>query len=84
VPTKVSPSPMLCAPAQTSYRAPWDGLGASINLTFFRQPDTIGNVAVFYAIGRFEARREFQGRSSRLFADEIYSWTALVGATYAF
>jgi hypothetical protein len=31
-----------------------------------------------------ESRREYQGRSSRLFADEIYSWTALVGATYAF
>ena len=28
-----------------------------------------------------ESRGEFQGVSSRLFADEIYSWTALVGAT---
>jgi TonB-dependent receptor len=136
--------------------APWDGLGASINLTFvdsevkvfgresddltfFKQPDTIGNVALYYSFGRFEARlaatyrdayleaiggdttedvyfgdhtqldfklsfeasdslsifgevqnindetrREYQGRSSRMFADEIYSWTALVGATYAF
>ena len=136
--------------------APWDGLGASANLTFvdsevkvfgresdnltfFRQPDTIANVALYYAIGRFEARLaasyrdaylqgiggdksedvyfadhtqldlkltfdatdnlslfgevqnindesrgEYQGRSSRLFADEIYSWTALFGATYAF
>jgi len=136
--------------------APWDGLGASINLTFvdsdvtvfgregddlsfFRQPDTIGNAAVYYSIGRFEARiaatyrssylegiggdktedvyfgdhtqlafklsfeasdnlslfgevqninsetrREYQGVSSRLFADEVYSWTALAGATYAF
>ena len=136
--------------------APWDGLGASANLTFvdsevkvfgresdnlpfFRQPDMIGNLALYYTIGRFEARlaanyrdaylqgiggdksedvyfgdhtqldlkltfdatdnlsifgevqnindesrREYQGRSSRLFADEIYSWTALVGATYAF
>lgn len=136
--------------------APWDGFGASINLTFvdsevkvfgresdnltfFRQPDTIGNVALYYTAGRFEARlaatyrdaylegiggeksedvyfddhtqvafkltfdatdrlsifgevqnindesrREYQGRSSRLFADEIYSWTALVGATVAF
>src|SRR5690606_39253393 len=52
---------------------PFDGLGASVNLTFvdsevtvfgreddelpfFRQPDKIGNVAVFYAIGPFEAR----------------------------
>ena len=136
--------------------APWDGLGASVNLTFvdsevtvfgresddltfFRQPDTIANAALYYSFGRFEARlaatyrdaylegiggdknedvyfgdhtqmdfklsfeasdnlsifgevqnindesrREYQGRSSRLFADEIYSWTALVGATYAF
>jgi TonB-dependent receptor len=111
----------------------------SDDLTFFRQPDTIANVALYYAIGRFEARlaatyrdaylegigddvtedvyfgehtqvdlkltfdasdnlsifgemqnindesrREYQGISSRLFADEIYSWTALVGATYAF
>lgn len=136
--------------------APWDGLGASFNLTFvdsdvtvfgregddlpfFRQPDTIGNAAVYYSFGRFEARiaatyrdsylegiggdksedvyfgehtqlafklsfdasdnlsifgevqnindetrREYQGVSSRLFADEVYSWTALVGATYAF
>ena len=135
---------------------PWNGLGASANLTFvdsevevfgresddltfFRQPDTIGNVALFYTTGRFEARlaasyrdsylegiggevsedvyfsdhtqvdlkltfnatdnlsifgevqntndesrREYQGRTSRLFADEIYSWTALVGATFAF
>jgi TonB-dependent receptor len=136
--------------------APWDGFGASANLTFvdsevkvfgresddlpfFRQPDTIGNLALYYTIGRFEARlaanyrdaylqgiggdqtedvyfgehtqldlkltfdatenlsifgevqnindesrREYQGRPSRLFADEIYSWTALAGATYAF
>ena len=136
--------------------APWDGFGASANLTFvdsevtvfgreaddltfFRQPDTIGNVALYYTTGRFEtrlaasyrdsylegiggessedvyfsdhtqvdlkvtfdatdslsifgevqnindeSRREYQGRSSRLFADELYSWTALVGATYAF
>jgi TonB-dependent receptor len=136
--------------------APWDGLGASVNLTFvdsevkvfgresdnltfFKQPDTIGNVALYFSFGRFEARlaatyrdayleaiggdttedvyfgdhtqldfklsfeasdnlsifgevqnindetrREYQGRSSRMFADEIYSWTALVGATYAF
>jgi TonB-dependent receptor len=111
----------------------------SDDLTFFKQPDTIGNVALYYTTGRFEARiaasyrsdyleaiggdktedvyfgdhtqidlklsfdatdnlsifgevqnindetrREYQGRSSRLFADEIYSWTALVGATYAF
>ena len=135
--------------------APWNGFGASVNLTFvdsevtvfgresddltfFRQPDTIGNVALFYTKGRFEtrlaasyrdaylqgiggeasedvyfdertqvdfkltfdatdrvsifgevqnindaSRREYQGRSSRLFADEIYSWTALVGATVA-
>ncbi len=136
--------------------APWDGLGASVNLTFvdsevvvfgreddkltfFRQPDTIGNIALYYTMGRFEARLaakyrdgylqsiggdltedvyfdertqvdvklifdatdkltifgevqnindesrgEYQGISSRLFADEIYSWTALVGASYAF
>ena len=135
---------------------PFDGLGASINLTFvdsevdvfgreaddlpfFRQPDKIGNLAVFYALGNFEARiaatyrddylqgigdnvtedvyfgnrtqvdfklsfdatdnltvfgevqnindasrREYQGISERLFADEIYSWTALFGASYAF
>ena len=31
-----------------------------------------------------ESRREYQGISSRLFADEIYSWTALLGMTYAF
>src|SRR5690606_11917156 len=127
---------------------PFDGLGASVNLTFvdsevtvfgreddelpfFRQPDKIGNVAVFYAIGPFEARvaatyrddylqsigedvtedvyfgsrtqvdlklswhvtdnlnvfgelqnlndasrREYQAVESRMFADEIYSWTA--------
>lgn len=109
------------------------------DLPFFRQPDTIGNVALFYSIGRFEtriaanyrdaylegigadltedvyfagrtqvdlkltfdasdtlsifgevqnindeSRGEFQGVSSRLMADEVYSWTALVGATYAF
>lgn len=136
--------------------APWNGLGASVNLTFvdsevevfgresdnlpfFRQPDTIANLALYYSIGRFEvrlaanyrdaylqgiggeksedvyfdehtqldlkmtfdatdklsifgevqnindeSRGEYQGRSSRLFADEIYSWTALFGATYAF
>jgi TonB-dependent receptor len=135
---------------------PFDGLGASVNLTFvdsevdvfgreadklpfFRQPDTIGNVALFYALGQFEARiaathrdaylqaiggdvtedvyfgkrtqvdvkvtydatenltlfgevqnindasrREYQAISSRLFADELYSWTALFGASYAF
>ena len=111
----------------------------SDNLTFFRQPDSIANLALYYSIGRFEARlaasyrdaylqgiggdktedvyfgehtqldlklsfdatdslsifgevqnindetrREYQGTSSRLFADEVYSWTALVGATYAF
>jgi TonB-dependent receptor len=111
----------------------------SDNLTFFRQPDSIANLALYYTIGRFEARlaasyrdaylqgiggdktedvyfgehtqldlklsfdatdslsifgevqnindetrREYQGISSRLFADEVYSWTALVGATYAF
>ncbi len=109
------------------------------NLPFFRQPDSIGNIALFYSIGRFEARlaanyrdaylqsiggdltedvyfgertqidfkltfdvtdklsifgevqninddsrREYQGIPSRLFADEIYSWTALVGTRYAF
>ncbi len=109
------------------------------DLPFFRQPDTIGNVALYYTIGRFEtrlaakyrdaylqgiggdvtddvyfaehtqvdlkvtydasdnlsifgevqnindeSRREYQGISSRLFADEIYSWTALLGMTYAF
>lgn len=135
---------------------PFDGLGASANLTFiesevdvfgregddlpfFRQPDTIANFAVYYAIGSFEgriaatyrdaylegiggntdedvyfgertqvdlklsydatenlsmfgelqnindaSRREYQGISSRMFADEIYSWTALIGASYAF
>ena len=31
-----------------------------------------------------DSRREFQGVSSRLFADEIYSWTALVGVTATF
>jgi len=31
-----------------------------------------------------ESRREYQDISSRLVADEIYSWTALVGMTYAF
>ena len=109
------------------------------NLPFFRQPDTIANIALYYSIGRFEtrlawnyrdaylqsiggdltedvyfadhsqidlkltydatdklsvfgevqnindeSRGEYQGISSRLFADEIYSWTALVGMTYAF
>ena len=135
---------------------PWDGLGASVNLTyvdsevdvfgrenddlpFFRQPDTLANVALFWGFGRFEvrvaathrdeylqgiggdttedvyfaehtqvdlklaydasdnlsifavvqnindeSRGEFQGVSSRLFADEIYSWTGLVGWTYKF
>jgi TonB-dependent receptor len=111
----------------------------SDDLSFFRQPDTIGNAALFYTIGRFEtrlavtyrdgylegiggdvtedvyfaehtqvdlkmtydatdklsifgevqnindeSRGEYQGVSSRLFADEIYSWTALLGVTYAF
>ncbi len=136
--------------------APFDGLGASLNLTFidsevdvfgresddlpfFRQPDMIGNAAVYYAIGPFEiraaatyrddylqeiggnneedvyfgertqvdvkfsyaptdrwsffgevqnvndaSRREFQGNASRLFADELYSWTTLVGASVTF
>lgn len=135
---------------------PFDGLGASINLTFIdsevnvfgreadnlpfiRQPDTIGNLAVFYSVGSFEARvaltyrdayleaiggdfdediyfdertqidlklsynatdnlsffgelqnindatrGEYQGVSSRLAADELYSWTALFGASLAF
>ena len=109
------------------------------DLSFFRQPDTIGNAALFFSIGRFEtrlavtyrdaylqgiggdltedvyfaehtqvdlkvtydasdklsifgevqnindeSRGEYQGISSRLFADEIYSWTALLGVTYAF
>ncbi len=109
------------------------------DLSFFRQPDTIGNASLFYTIGRFEtrlavtyrdaylqgiggdltedvyfaehtqvdlkvtfdatdklsifgevqnindeSRGEYQGISSRLFADEIYSWTALLGMTYAF
>ncbi len=139
-----------------NWPAPWDGIGASVNLTFvdsevdvfgreadkltfFRQPDTIGNIALYYSIGRFEARLaanyrdaylqsiggdltedvyfdertqvdfkltfdatdklsifgevqnindesrgEYQGISSRLFADEIYSWTALIGTSYAF
>ena len=111
----------------------------SDKLPFFRQPDTIGNAALFYSIGRFEmrlaakyrdaylesiggdltedvyfgehtqvdfkltfdatdklsifgevqnindeSRREYQRVSSQLFADEIYSWTALVGMTYAY
>jgi hypothetical protein len=30
------------------------------------------------------SRREYQAISSRLFADELYSWTALFGASYAF
>lgn len=136
--------------------SPWDGLGASVNLTFidsevvvfgreadkltfFRQPDTIGNIALYFSIGRFEARLaakyrdaylqsiggdltedvyfaertqvdfklifdatdkltifgevqnindesrgEYQAISSRLFADEIYSWTALIGTSYTF
>jgi len=109
------------------------------DLPFFRQADVIGNAALFYTIGGFEARlaanyrddylqgiggdltedvyfgkrtqvdfklsykasdnlsifaemqnlndasrREFQGVSSRMFADEIYSWTALAGMTYTF
>ncbi len=109
------------------------------NLPFIRQPDTIGNIAVFYAIGSLEARvamtyrdsylegiggdtlsdiyfddrtqvdfklsyeateslslfgeiqnindatrREYQSVSHRLAADELYSWTALFGASYAF
>ncbi len=136
--------------------SPFDGLGASLNLTFidsevdvigresddlpfFRQPDAIGNAAVYYTIGPFEARvaatyrddylqeiggdndedvyfgertqvdvklsyaptdrwsffgevqnindasrREYQGDAGRLFADELYSWTALIGATVTF
>lgn len=136
--------------------SPFDGLGASVNLTFIdsevnvfgresddlsfiRQPDMIGNLSVFYAIGSLEARvaltyrdsyldgiggstlndiyadertqvdfklsydatenlsffgevqnindatrREYQSVSSRLAADELYSWTALLGASYAF
>lgn len=109
------------------------------DLPFFRQADVIGNAALFYTIGGFEARlaanyrdhylqsiggdstedvyfgkrtqvdfkvsykasdnmsvfaewqnlndasrREWQGTSGRLFADEIYSWTALAGVTYTF
>ena len=135
---------------------PWNGLGASVNLTFidsevdvigresdnlpfFRQPDMIGNIALFYSTGRFEvrlaatyreeylqgiggdltedvyfgdrtqvdfkltynasdklsifgevqnitdeSRPEFQGIQSRLFAEEIYGWTMLIGATYSY
>ncbi len=135
---------------------PWNGLGASVNLTFidsevdvigresdnlpfFRQPDMIGNIALYYSTGRFEvrlavnyreeylqgiggdltedvyfgertqvdfkltynasdklsifgevqnitdeSRPEFQGIQSRLFAEEIYGWTMLIGATYSY
>ena len=109
------------------------------DLPFFRQPDTIANVALYYTTGRFEVRiaatyrdeylqevggdtsediyfddhtqvdlklsyeatdalslfgefknindetrREYQSVSSRIAADELYSWTALFGATYSF
>jgi TonB-dependent receptor len=136
--------------------APWDGLGAAVNLTFvdsevdvfgredddlpfFRQPDTIANASLFFVYRRFEvrvamnyrdeylqsiggdltedvyfaehtqfdlklaydasenlslfaevqnlndeSRGEFQRVSSQMFADEIYSWTALAGFTFEF
>lgn len=63
--------------------APWNGLGASFNLTFvrsevdvfgreddnlpfFRQPDRIANFALFYGIGRFEARLAAKYRDAYL------------------
>ena len=47
---------------------------ASDNWSFFAEVQNIND----------ESRGEYQGVSSRLFADEIYSYTGLVGGTYAF
>ena len=48
--------------------------------------DATDNLSIFGEVQNIndETRREYQGISRRLFADEVYSWTALVGATYGF
>lgn len=47
---------------------------ASDNLSIFAEMQNINDAS----------RREWQGVSNRMFADEIYSWTALAGMTYTF
>jgi TonB-dependent receptor len=53
-----------------------------LKLTF----DASDSLSIFGEVQNIndESRLEYQGISSRLLADEIYSWTALVGMTYAF
>jgi TonB-dependent receptor len=53
-----------------------------LKLTF----DATDNLSIFGEVQNIndESRIEYQDISSRLLADEIYSWTALVGMTYAF
>ena len=53
-----------------------------IKLTF----DASDSLSIFGEVQNIndESRREYQDISSRLLADELYSWTALVGMTYAF
>ncbi len=48
--------------------------------------DATNNLSIFGEVQNIndESRGEHQGISSRMFADEIYSWTALLGMSYAF
>ncbi len=59
-----------------------DHTQVDIKLTF----DASDSLSVFGEVQNIndESRKEYQAVSSRLLADEIYSWTALVGMTYAF
>jgi len=61
----------------------WDAhTQVDLKLTF----DASDSLSIFGEVQNIndESRREYQDISSRLVADEIYSWTALVGMTYAF
>ena len=61
----------------------WDAhTQVDLKLTF----DASDNLSIFGEVQNIndESRREYQDISRRLVADEIYSWTALVGMTYAF
>jgi TonB-dependent receptor len=61
----------------------WDAhTQVDLKLTF----DASDSLSIFGEVQNIndESRLEYQAISSRLLADEIYSWTALVGMTYAF
>ena len=61
----------------------WDAhTQLDLKLTF----DASDSLSIFGEVQNIndESRQEYQDISSRLVADEIYSWTALVGMTYAF